>query len=304
MRLIISESEKNRIKGLYLNEQDRNPSNADAHPDLDELGWDDYWEFPQWQTWFNANVSKYGKSKAQEKFVRSWSAAAEGFEDGEENDMDEEWLKSNGLWNSSSSEVYTPNEFFIASQNQNQYQNKLDNKSEVKSEGLLPMISSPKLKQWLKCEEGVNTADEKCAPKLKSYRIASESSDTIGYGHHGEDVDKLYTTITRSKAEQLLDSDIKENSDCVNRILQEWKDKGIKSYAVTQGQFDAMVSFAFNAGCTSLRKSHFIQQTKVGNHNKAAELIKNENVFLGGHKGRRERESNMYLNSKYETKTD
>ena len=299
MRLIISESEKNRIKGLY--EQDRDPSNADSQPDLDELFWDDYWEFPQWQTWFNANVSKYGKSKAQEKFVRSWAAASEGFEDGEENGMDEEWLKSNGLWNSSSGEVYTPNEFFIASQNQNQYQNKLDNKSEVKSEvkseGPLPMIASPKLKPWLKCEEG--SQYNKCEPNLVAYRIPGETSDTVGYGHHGEDVAKLYKKITRSKAEQLLDADIEENSACVNRILQEWKDKGIKSYAITQGQFDAMVSFAFNAGCTSLRTSKFIQQTKVGNHNKAAELIKNENVFLGGHESRREKESNMYLNGQY-----
>lgn len=292
MRLTISESEKNRIKSLYINEQDRNPSNADSHPDLDELGWDDYWEFPQWQTWFNSNVSKYGKQKAQEKFVRSWAAASEGFEDGEENGMDEGWLKSNGLWNSSSGDVYTPNEFVSLSQGQ--YKNKIDKKYEV----TLPMKASAQLRQFLKCEEG--SAKNKCEPVLVSYRIPGEPFDTVGFGHHGEDVAKLYKKITHSVAEQLLDKDIEEFSSCVNRLLQRWKDKGIKSYAVTQGQFDAMVSFAFNAGCSSLLNSKFIQQTKLGDHQKAAELIKTEKVLMAGHTGRRDRESNMYLNGQYQ----
>ena len=81
MKLTISESEKNRIKSLYINEQDRNPSNADSHPDLDEFGWDDYWEFPQWQTWFNSNVSKYGKQKAQEKAIRQIGSKNSAFAD-------------------------------------------------------------------------------------------------------------------------------------------------------------------------------------------------------------------------------
>ena len=115
MRLIISESEKNRIKRLYLNEQDRNPSNADAHPDLDELGFDDYWDFPKWQTWFNSNVSKYGKKEARKKFISQWAPAEEGFEDGETEGIGEgefiDWLKSNGLWNNETGYIYTIDEF-------------------------------------------------------------------------------------------------------------------------------------------------------------------------------------------------
>ena len=45
---------------------------------------------------------------------------------------------------------------------------------------------------------------------------------------------------------------------------------------------------------SGLLGSKFIQQTKLGNHEKAAEILKNENITQPGHKPRREKESNMY----------
>ena len=292
MKLTITEQEKTRIKSLYiLNEQTRDPKNPDSHPDLDEWGSDSYWKFSDWKTWFNSNVSKYGVEKSKVKFFKFWEPVSEGTMVASDDDLDIEWCKSNGLWNNSTNKIYTTSEYTIAKQGQ--YKNKLDKKYEVS----LPLKPSQNLKQFLKCEEG--SPKQKCQPVLTAYRIPGEDYDTIGFGHNGEDVNRQYRKITHSKAEELLDNDINEAADCVNRMLSRWKQNGLKTYKLTQGQFDACVSFVFNAGCTSFLNSDFVQQTKVGNHKKAAELIKTENVLMAGHTGRRERESSMYLGEKY-----
>ena len=71
---------------------------------------------------------------------------------------------------------------------------------------------------------------------------------TIGYGHTGSDV-KPGLKISPKRAMELLKKDVKVAADCVRRIMSEWKSKKIKSYMITQGQFDALVSLVFNAGC-------------------------------------------------------
>ena len=159
---------------------------------------------------------------------------------------------------------------------------------------------SNKLKQFIKCSEG--DKKQKCEPNLTSYRFPGEKHDTVGWGHHGEDVDKLYKKITDNVAEDLFNKDIEENTGCVTRMLDRWKGQGLQTYKLTQGQFDAIVSYTFNSGCggsgdpehPGLLGSKFIQQTKLGNHEKAAEILKNENITQPGHKPRREKESNMY----------
>jgi GH24 family phage-related lysozyme (muramidase) len=85
-------------------------------------------------------------------------------------------------------------------------------------------------------------------------------------------------------------------------MLDRWKAQGLQTYKLTQGQFDALVSYTFNSGCggsgdpehPGLLGSQFIQQTKLGNHEKAAEILRTENITQPGHKPRREKESNMY----------
>ena len=42
---------------------------------------------------------------------------------------------------------------------------------------------------------------------------------------------------------------------------------------ITQGQFDALVSLAFNAGCSGIRQSEFIQSVKKGDHKKSPFLF-------------------------------
>ena len=69
---------------------------------------------------------------------------------------------------------------------------------------------------------------------------------------------------------------------------------------LTQGQFDALVSLAFNAGCGGVRQSDFIQSVKKGDHKKAAEQIRNfKTLGLQGLVNRRNAEAEMYLNGNY-----
>ena len=152
---------------------------------------------------------------------------------------------------------------------------------------------SDNLKNFIKYSEG--DEEKKGEPVLTSYKkFAGEKYYTVGWGHYGEDVNKFYKKITKNIAESLFNKDIEENTGCVTRMLDRWKDQGLQTYKLTQGQFDALVSYTFNSGCGGLLNSKFIQQTKLGNHEKAAEILKNENIIELGHKERREKESNMY----------
>ena len=69
----------------------------------------------------------------------------------------------------------------------------------------------------------------------------------MGYGHTGTDVyDGM--TITEAEAEALLRKDLKRFEDGVNRLI---------TRTLTQHEFDATVSFAFNVGLGALEDSTF-----------------------------------------------
>lgn len=76
---------------------------------------------------------------------------------------------------------------------------------------------------------------------------------TIGYGHT-EGV-KMGDKITQEQADKLLAKDVQVRVDAVNAIL-------IKP--VTQGQFDALVSFAYNVGVGNLLKSTMMKMINRG----------------------------------------
>lgn len=76
---------------------------------------------------------------------------------------------------------------------------------------------------------------------------------TIGYGHT-EGV-KMGDTITQEQADKLLAQDVAVRVRAVNSIL-------IKP--VTQGQFDALVSFAYNVGVGNLLKSTMMKMINRG----------------------------------------
>lgn len=82
---------------------------------------------------------------------------------------------------------------------------------------------------------------------------------TIGYGHtryvHPND------TCTQAQAEQWLQQDIQLCVDEVNKYV---------TVPLTQGEFDALVDFAFNLGCASLNGSTLLRLLNQGDHQGAA----------------------------------
>ena len=78
--------------------------------------------------------------------------------------------------------------------------------------------------------------------RLTAYKpVPTEKFYTIGYGHYGADV-KAGMTITKAEALKLLTNDIKKFENSVNNL----------GLTLTQNQFDALVSFAFNCGSANL----------------------------------------------------
>lgn len=135
-------------------------------------------------------------------------------------------------------------------------------------------------------------------PVLTAYKLG-DGKITVGWGH-AEPINsskyKVGQTITREEAKKLLQEDLTKAADGVRRIFKEWKEKGIER-KITQDQFDALVSMAYNLGLTGLRKSEVIQHIKKGDYKTAGESIKSEslNKKFRGLESRREREANLFL---------
>ena len=156
-----------------------------------------------------------------------------------------------------------------------------------------PRKSSPELIDIIKHEEG--SAKHKGEPVLKAYNLG-DGMITVGWGH-AEKVDKsqfkVGQEISRDLAEELLKSDIEEAEKGLNRILDDWEQKGIQ-VDITQPMYDAMISMIFNMGIGNFRKSEFIQLVKKGDFDSAKERILTTNVTYPGHIKRREKESQLF----------
>ncbi len=162
----------------------------------------------------------------------------------------------------------------------------------------------------LKREEGIGGK-----PVLTAYDLG-DGAYTIGYGHavfanpdRGDNggkydflpkYDKIIpgkTTITPEQAEILLKDDVKIASDGLDRLLNNWKSKGINP-KINQPMYDAMVSMIYNMGIENFRLTEFIQLVKKGQFKAAAEEIKttSQQMFnkYPGLEVRRSRESEMF----------
>ena len=94
---------------------------------------------------------------------------------------------------------------------------------------------------------------------------------TIGYGHTGPDV-RPGDVISKYWAEHLLKADLYDVEKLVDGLR----------VAKTQGQFDALVSFAFNLGFYKLKTSTLLKTIQEGGNRNAIRREFKKWVFAGG----------------------
>ena len=113
--------------------------------------------------------------------------------------------------------------------------------------------TSPRGLSIIKAHEGL---------RLKAY-LCPAGVWTIGYGSTGPHV-KPGMTITQMQADALLARDVRRFEDRVNRLVK---------VPITQGQFDALVSFDFNTG--ALHSSTLLKRLNAGKHSEVpAQLMR------------------------------
>jgi lysozyme len=126
--------------------------------------------------------------------------------------------------------------------------------------------------------------------ELKAYPDPATGGEpiTIGYGHTGGV--KLGEVITQEQANEYLISDVKRFADAVNQMV---------TVPITQGEFDALCSFAFNLGVGNLRKSTLLRKLNSGNKELASNQFLVWNMASGrvmaGLTRRREAERTLFL---------
>lgn len=125
--------------------------------------------------------------------------------------------------------------------------------------------------------------------RLKSYRCPA-GIWTIGYGHtHGV---KTGQQITRAQADSLLRGDLLPFVQYVNRL----------GVCKTQGQFDAIVDFAYNLGTTALGSSTLLQRIRINADDATIckefrRWVHSGGKVLAGLKKRREWECKQWMKS-------
>jgi GH24 family phage-related lysozyme (muramidase) len=106
--------------------------------------------------------------------------------------------------------------------------------------------------------------------KLEAYRCAA-GRWTIGYGHTKTAFAGM--KISQDEAEKLLLVDLAECERHVN---------GMVTVPITQGQYDALVSMAFNMGPSVVRSSPMVRELEKGNVANAAAAIPQYSKTVGG----------------------
>lgn len=105
--------------------------------------------------------------------------------------------------------------------------------------------------------------------ELKAYRC-SAGVWTIGYGHTNGV--KQGDEISPAEAEQLLVEDLTAIADDLNRLV---------NVPVSEGQYIALLSLAFNVGAAAVKKSTLLFHLNHGRYDEAAEEF-DKWIYAGG----------------------
>lgn len=118
---------------------------------------------------------------------------------------------------------------------------------------------------------------------------------TIGYGTTIYDDGKkvhLGDTITKERAEQLLEHEVNNKAQIVSGLTQ--------NINLTQSQFDSLVSFTYNVGVWALQKSTLLKKVLANPHDPSIKdqflrWNRSGGKIMKGLTKRREREAQIYF---------
>ena len=151
-----------------------------------------------------------------------------------------------------------------------------------------------KIKQW---EAFISYAYDDFDPPARRRRIKAgdkvHGTLTIGYGHTGPDV-RPGMTITEAQADELFRGDVAEAERMVAKYLK---------VELTQNQYDALISFAFNVSEGNFRDSTLLKKLNAGKKEEVpAELMKwvnSKGKKLSGLVNRRSAEAGLWAKESY-----
>jgi lysozyme len=122
--------------------------------------------------------------------------------------------------------------------------------------------------------EGIDLTEDAEGCRLSSYPDPGTGGApwTVGYGHTGPEVEEGMQ-ITHDQATEFLKGDVKSSEAAVKRYVE---------VPLSQGQYDALVDFAFNAGAGNLQHSTLLRKVNASDFAGAAEEF-GKWVNGGGH---------------------
>lgn len=137
---------------------------------------------------------------------------------------------------------------------------------------------------------GLNLIKEFEGLRLVAYKpVSTEKYWTIGYGHCGPEI-KKDMKITQAQADNYLKQDLAKFEKAVNDSVK---------VALTQNQFDSLVSFTYNCGVNALKSSTLLKKLNRGDYLGCADEFlrwnKSGNTVIAGLTKRRNKERALFL---------